>query len=548
MDQLVADGRAFRLVRWWVAFERLPQFRAVHAESAPAGDPMPREEGIRELLRGRMEITGPTTALTLGNSLGVSAGEADAALLALETEGVVLRGRFTPASPENDNAILGPQASVLEWCDRRLLARIHRYTLNRLRAEIEPVSAADFARFLFRWQRVAPDERAQGLEGLAAVIGQLEGFEAPARSWETDLLGARCAEYDPQLLDLLCLTGRVAWSRLSVPGRAPEQAGPVSRPVRSTPMAVFLREHADLWLALGPERPVNDLPGYAGAVLEVLRARGASFFQELVHGSGLLPTQVEQGLGELAAAGLVTSDSFAGLRALLVPSSRRKPIAGATRRHRTIGFGLERAGRWSAIRAPEVADEERTGFLEQYARILLQRYGVVFHRILSRESVTVPWRDLLVILRRLEARGEIRGGRFVAGVTGEQFALPEAVATMRAVRRAPKDGQLIALSAADPLNLLGLVFPGERVPSLAGNRVIFEDGIPLAVLDGGNFRLLADVSPDRIPLIERSLARRSISPALRAVLGVSGRTAPATDMPRRAAGRRSPTPIREESQ
>jgi ATP-dependent Lhr-like helicase len=493
-----------------------------------------------------MEITGPTTSQSLGSALDLSAEEAEAALLALESEGVVLRGRFTPGTSENHGP--GPQSSALEWCDRRLLARIHRYTLNRLRAEIEPVSAADFARFLFRWQRVTPEERAQGLEGLAAVIGQLEGFEAPARSWETDLLGVRCAEYDPQLLDMLCLTGRVAWSRLSVPGRTPDQAGPVSRPVRSTPMAVFLREHADLWLALGPDRPVDDLPGYAGAVLDVLRARGASFFQELVHGSGLLPTQVEQGLGELAAAGLVTSDSFAGLRALLVPSSRRKPIAGATRRHRTIGFGLERAGRWSAIRGPEVADEDRTGFLEQYARILLQRYGVVFHRILSRESVTVPWRNLLVIYRRLEARGEIRGGRFVAGVTGEQFALPEAVATMRAVRRAPKDGQLIALSAADPLNLLGLVFPGERLPSLAGNRVIFEDGIPLAVLDGGNFRLLADVSPDRIPLLERTLARRSISPALRAVLGVSGRTAPATDVPRRAAGRRSPTPIHEESQ
>ena len=238
---------------------------------------------------------------------------------------MVLRGRFT-------------QTSELEWCDRRLLARIHRYTLNRLRAEIEPVSSADFARYLFTWQKVEPSSRMQGLEGLAAVVEQLSGFEAPARSWEADLLGARTIDYDPQLLDMLCLTGRVSWGRLSVPGRANDSNGAGARPIRSTPMSLFLREHAGRWMALAPERRPEGLSTYAGEVLKVLQSRGASFFAELAAGAGLLPTQVEQGLGELAAAGLVTSDSFAGLRALLTPSNRRKPIAGghATAPHRRL--------------------------------------------------------------------------------------------------------------------------------------------------------------------------------------------------------------------
>ena len=505
MDQLERDGRALRIGNLWFAVER-------------------REDSVRELLRSRMEILGPTTARALGESLGVSTDEADAALLELETDGVVLRGYFTPR---------GDGESALEWCDRRLLARIHRYTLNRLRAEIEPVSAADFARFLFTWQKVEPSSRMQGLEGLAAVVEQLEAFEAPARSWEGDLLGARTVDYDPQLLDMLCLTGRVAWGRLSVPGRAGESNGAVARPIRSTPMSLFLREHGARWMALAPERTPDGLSTYAREVWNVLQGRGASFFAELVAGAGLLPTQAEQALGELAAAGLVTSDSFAGLRALLTPSARRKPIAGAVRRHRTVGFGIERAGRWSAIHSGN-GDGEAVEF---FARVLLKRYGVVFNRILARESLTLPWRELLMIYRRLEARGEIRGGRFVAGVTGEQFALPEAVVALRAARRAPRTGQLISISAADPLNLLGTVFPGDRVPALAANRIVFEDGAALAVLEAGKVRALVEYAPERAPEIEKALSRRPISPALRAVLGYSER--PAADRPTRRARRKS---------
>ena len=551
MEQLEADGRAFRIEGLWVAFERLQQIRAVHPE--PGQQPLTeilREDAIRELLRGRMEIVGPTTATTLGKSLRITAEEADAALLALETEGVVLRGRFTPQAAADGDSVLGPQSSGLEWCDRRLLARIHRYTLNRLRAEIEPVSSADFARFLFSWQKVDPASRMQGLEGLAAVVEQLEGFEAPARSWETDLLGARTIDYDPQLLDMLCLTGRVSWGRLSVPGRPTDGNGAVARPIRSTPMSLFLREHAQRWMALAPERTPEGLSTYAGEVLKVLQSRGASFFAELAAGAGLLPTQVEQGLGELAAAGLVTSDSFAGLRALLTPSNRRKPIGGAVRRHRTVGFGIERAGRWSAIHSG-VSGEERKippEAVEGFARLLLKRYGVVFNRITARESLTVPWRELLMIYRRLEARGEIRGGRFVAGVTGEQFALPEAVVALRAARRAPRTGQLLSISAADPLNLLGTVFPGDRVAALAGNRIVFEDGVALAVLESRKVRSLVEYPAERAPAIERALARRPISPALRALLGIPGRpVAVPGERPPRRASRKTSILSREES-
>ena len=552
MEQLEADGRAFRIKELWVAFERLPQIGAVHPDpEQPAPADVSREDAIRELLRGRMEILGPTTATALGKSLGIPTEEADAALLALESEGVVLRGRFTRQAPAGGDSVLSPQSSeLLEWCDRRLLARIHRYTLNRLRAEIEPVSSADFARFLFAWQKVEPASRMQGLEGLAAVIEQLEAFEAPARSWEADLLGTRTIDYDPQLLDMLCLTGRVSWGRLSVPGRANDSNGAAARPIRSTPMSLFLREHAGRWMALAPERTPKGLSTYAGEVLKVLQSRGASFFAELAAGAGLLPTQVEQGLGELAAAGLVTSDSFAGLRALLTPSNRRKPIAGAMRRHRTVGFGIERAGRWSAIQSSGSGEERRVPpeAVEALARLLLKRYGVVFNRILSRESLTVPWRELLMMYRRLEARGEIRGGRFVAGVTGEQFALPEAVVALRAARRAPRTGQLVSISAADPLNLLGTVFPGDRLPALAANRIVFEDGVALAVLEAGKVRSLAECPPDRAAAIERALARRPISPALRALLGIPGRpVADPDERPPRRASRRFSIPSREES-
>jgi ATP-dependent Lhr-like helicase len=523
-EELVRDRRAGTIRGLWIAAERFPL-----AHTLPD-----HPEAVRELLQGRLEIVGPATVSKLAQDMGTGEAEIDAALAVLESEGVVLRGRFTPGSEE------------LEWCDRRLLARIHRYTLNRLRAEIAPVNSADFQQFLFEWQRVSPEERAQGLEGLAAVIDQLDGFEVPAGGWESEVLGSRVKEYDPALLDMLCLTGRVAWGRLSPPSAPSNGNGPAGRPVRTSPVSLFRRDHASSWLELAPPAATERLSAYGKAVLEVLQSRGASFLPELVSGSGLLPTQVEQALAELAATGLVTSDSFAGVRALITPAIRRKPIFSSSRRRRAAPYGLERAGRWSLLRpaGSDGASEEpareaaRRKALETHAMVLLRRYGVVFHKLLARESLSVPWRELLMIYRRLEARGDIRGGRFLAGVSGEQFAMPDAVSRLRAIRRREhKPKQLVTLSAADPLNLIGLVTPGERVSAIARTRILFEDGAPLAVLEGGVVRPLAEYPAEREAEIAAQLRRRPASSALRLHLGLGGENATALLTERPGLGR-----------
>jgi ATP-dependent Lhr-like helicase len=518
--ELVAAGRADRLELasrrgLWVATERMTEAKV--ALGHEPGGALPREDAIRELFRGRLGVIGPVTATQLAGSLEIGVADAEVALAALEGEGVILRGHFSR------------EATALEWCDRRLLARIHRYTLNRLRAEIEPVSPAEFMRFLFAWQRLAPEDRVSGVEGLAALIGQLEGLELPASAWETEVLASRTEEYDPTLLDTLCLMGRVAWGRLA--------GGAASGPVKSTPTALMLREHAAGWLAHrnGQE---YELGSYAAGVKEVLEQRGASFFHELVAVSGLLPTQVEQALGELAGLGLVTSDSFAGLRALITPSSKRKPLSGARRRHRTAPHGIESAGRWSLLSEARSSGADRT---ELAGRSYLRRYGVVFKRLLARETGAPAWRDLVMFYRRLEARGEIRGGRFVTGMSGEQFALPEAVGQLRAIRRLGHTDQLLSLSGADPLNLTGIVTPGERVPGVTGNRILYRGGVPILAREGGRIRwLIAEESEPSAELVH-TLVRKQSTPALRGYLGLSGAaaaTVPLNRPPGRSRGRR----------
>ena len=536
----LADGQIL-----WVATERLAEIRS----AADQRGGVDRDKAVREVLRGRLGIVGPVTAAQLAASLDVQESDADIALAALESEGLVLRGQFSPRGG-------GPIA--LEWCDRRLLARIHRYTLNRLRSEIEPASPADFMRFLFAWQRVDANEHAAGLEGLAAVIAQLDGFEVPAAAWETEVLPSRVAEYDPALLDTLCMMGRVAWGRTG--GRADGRTG---GPIRTTPIALFLREHAGQWLnECGTEQP--ELSSYAALVRDVLQQRGASFFHELAAMSGLLPTQVEQGLSELAGLGLVSSDSFAGLRALITPSSKRKPLSGATRRYRTAPVGIETAGRWSLLKAchpaaaPVTAGAEVTpvtsnsgprplpaegsrvtdlGNTELMAKTLLRRYGVVFKRLLARETGTPPWRELLMVYRRLEARGEIRGGRFVSGMSGEQFALPEAVGQLRAIRRLEGAGQLIAVSAADPLNLTGIITPGERVTGITRNRILYRDGVPVVALEAGEAKPIGSEEPPS-PEMMQALVRKSLSPALRARLAMTGHPVTPASLNRRPGKRR----------
>ncbi|MCX8005634.1 MAG: ATP-dependent DNA helicase, partial [Burkholderiaceae bacterium] len=452
----------------------------------------------------RLQTLGPVTASALAAALALAEPAVESALLALEAEGSAMRGRFTP------------DAAGIEWCERRLLARIHRYTVNRLRAEIEPVAARDFLRFLFEWQRVAPGARVEGPDAVAGIVAQLEGFEAPAAAWETELLPARVNEYDPAWLDDLSRAGRVAWTRIAPLAASGERA---PAPVRTTPIVLAARRHLPLWSRLAVDGTAPPLTSRAQRALDFLSAQGASFFEEIVDGIGLLRTQVEEALAELVAHGLVHADSVAGLRALLVPSDRRRGFDGGGRRlRRTALFGIEDAGRWAPVRrrAPQAeASGDDAQVVEHVARTLLRRYGVVFWKLVTREAAWLPpWRDLLRCYRRLEARGEIRGGRFVAGASGEQFALPEAVGLLRDVRRREACGTLVAVSGADPLNLVGILTPGPRLPALTGNRVLYRDGVPLALLAGGQIRFLEALAPQAQWTARNALLRRQVPPVL----------------------------------
>ena len=551
VDELAAASRVTRLIidacGVLVAAERLPEFEAVFPAAArtPNIDPpqdyrkaWEREAALVEILRDRLQGLGPVTARSLAAPLGLGACDADLALLKLETEGTVMRGHFTPGALE------------VEWCERRLLARIHRYTVNRLRQEIEPVQPRDFMRFLFEWQRVAPDARVEGPDAVAGIVSQLEGYEAPAAAWETEILPTRVNEYDPAWLDELSRAGRVVWTRIAALN---SNSTRTASPVRTTPITLASRRHLPIWAGLAQSSSDVALSSGGRRVLEVITAHGASFFDEIAAGSGLLGTQVEDALGELVAQGLVNCDSFAGLRALLVPSEKRRAADGRKRPRRTALFGIEDAGRWALarralreLRAPletaargeaaaaaatvgatlaakSGASSAATGdgaqIVEHVARSLLKRYGVVFWRLVAREADWLPpWRDLLRCLRRLEARGEIRGGRFVAGLSGEQFALPEAIGLLREVRRRAGDGAWVSLSGADPLNLVGVVTPGARLPALTGNRLLYRDGIPIAMLVAGVVRWLVELPPAEQWAAQNALQRRQV-PALLKVLG-----------------------------
>jgi ATP-dependent Lhr-like helicase len=505
-------------IAMWVAAERLPQFLALWPNArldpkiaAPAGYAEKNwspDEALIEILRGRLEGLGPMTEAGLAAPLGLAPADIAAALAALQTEGFALRGRFTPGIDAD------------EWCERRLLARIHRYTLRRLRSEIEPVAARDFLRFLFEWQRVTDKTRMEGPDALAAVLGQLEGFEAAAGAWETEILAARVAEYEPAWLDDHCLAGRTAWARLRPRNPRPEGdrgAANSPGPVRTTPITFLARRNAPLWSALSPAPDPAQASPRAQAVMAVIRDQGASFFDELFEGSGLLRPQVEEALGELVALGLVTSDSFAGLRALLMPADRRR-----SRRRRAV-FGMEAAGRWALARrarpaqgeTPQAAAQSEAAAIEHLAHTLLRRYGVVFWRVLEREAAWLPpWRDLLRVYRRLEARGEIRGGRFVAGFSGEQYALPEAIGMLREIRRKPASGEWISLSGADPLNLAGILTPGAKLAALTGNRVLYRDGLPVALFAGGEAQFLETLDPPTQWQAKKALLRGAVPASL----------------------------------
>ena len=432
--ELAATGRAHELERegraFWVATERR------HLMADPLAT-----------LRGWMDSLGPATAASLSEKLAFSKDDVEPALLQLEAEGQVMRGRYS--------SDLSPEAT--EWCNRRILARIHRLTLGRLRREIEPVTAAQFQRFLYRWHHVAPGSRLHGVDGTLQIIKQLQGYEISAAAWEPEVLSRRIARYEPEFLDQLCLAGEVMWARLS-PHPAFEDPEPRRvRPTRTAPIAIFLRESTD-WLGGASSQPT--LSHAAGEVLAQLQQRGASFFNDLVRSTGRLPSEVEDGLWELVAAGLVTADGFENLRSLVDTKRRRGEGRGRYARPRHA------AGRWALVRhaTNALADDARAA---AFADQLLERWGVVFRDLLARETLAPPWRDLLPVLRRKEAQGNIRGGRFVSGFSGEQFARPEALDLLRAIRRSdPSTEEHPEISNADPLNLAGIILPGPRVSTL----------------------------------------------------------------------------------
>jgi ATP-dependent Lhr-like helicase len=504
LRELEAQGRVAQLAGGagrplWVATER----RALFEPRVPSSD-----EALVEIVRGRLEGVGPSSARAIADSIGLAPEPVLSALAALQGEGFAMRGWFTPDAFEE------------EWCERRLLARIHRYTVKRLRAEIEPVAARDFLRFLFEWQRVLPDARMQGSDAVAAVLAQLEGYEAPASAWETDILPARITEYEPEWLDEHCRAGRFVWTRLE-PRVFDRDRG--ASPIRSTPITLLARRSVKAWSAFTAGHDPEHLSSRARAVLEYIKASGASFFDEIAEHVGMLPVEAEEALAELVALGVVNSDSFGGLRALLVPGSQRGRAAGRGGRvakRRMALFAMADAGRWALVRRPgagERAPSERPDeeSIEHVVRTLLRRWGVIFWRLLAREAAWLPpWRDIVMCCRRLEARGEIRGGRFVAGFSGEQYAAPEAVAPLREARRRPHTRQLVSLSGADPLNLLGIVTPGARLPSLTGNRILYRDGLPIATYAAGEVQFLERLEPQEEWEARNAVLRRHVPAAL----------------------------------
>lgn len=464
MRALQADRRVRRVAHegrvWWCATER-----AAIVEALLGGDPAAHVH----VVRGWMTCGGPTTVAALAARLALDAELVEQAMVRLEVDGMVLRGHFT------EEAV---RSGAREWCDRDRLAAIHRRTLGRLRQAIEPVPVATYLRFLLRWQHLAPGTQLHGGRGLQVVLEQLAGVQVAAGAWEAEVLMPRLPRYEPAHLDALCLGGEIVWGRLAweQPSSSDLEEGKLSshrRPSRATSIALVPRGDLAWWLdatrgALGP------LPAEASRVLDLLDGRGALFVDEIERATGLAPADVDDASWSLVAAGAVTNDAFGAVRRLVATGPRR-------------GHGAPRDGRWSILRRHELrsAPPERAAFAEQepwverVARAYLARYGVVVRDVLGREARVPPWRELLRVYHRLEARGEIRAGRFVSGPSGEQFALPEAVDALRAVRKLPAEGrERVTVAAVDPLNLVGLLTPGPRVPAIPGHRVVFVDGVP----------------------------------------------------------------------
>jgi ATP-dependent Lhr-like helicase len=503
-EELTAHGRAARLTLesgtiLWIAAERTVFFTPVYVNASiepeinlPAPqEPMEAEEALREILRGRLEALGPVTVDDLSTCFELSKDKLEYSLLALEHEGFVFRGKFTPSAAQE------------EWCERRLLQRIHKYSIESLRQSVQPVSVQDFMRFLFAHHRLTAETQGSGPAALAQVLDILEGYQAPASAWESGLIPARIKDYDPVWLDVLCMSGKIIWGRFNLP----KEQGRKAAPVKSTPISLVNRSNEHIWRAAARGTPgIQALSPAALRVREFLKANGASFFEDITRKTQLIKSEVERGIAELVIQGLLISDSYSGMRALLTPKKHQKAF-----------LSIEHAGRWTLIAHPDLDEEQKLEYsiLEQMAFVYLRRWGVLFRSLMDKESLAPPWRILIRVLRRLELRGQVRGGRFVSQVSGEQYALPETVERLRKMSKQPNDDELISITASDPLNLLGIILPGKHVANLASNRIVFSNGLPLAVWENKDVSFLKTFGPKDEWDIHKALLRQSTPPKLR---------------------------------
>lgn len=552
----------------WVSAERLPAAQVIFpnaklepAITAPPGVKHDWESADARvaMVRGLMEVCGPTTAARVADELALTVSQAEACLEALEGEGAVLRGIFEgppapvePVSLENGGAAASandestsghttnghqgdacetdhcplPTAkptATTEWCHRRLLSRIHRLTMEGLRRQIEPVTPEVFLRFLLRHHGITGEARRTGPNGVYEAVSMLQGIDIPAAAWESDVLAPRLIDYQSGWLDELCLSGEVGWGRLFPPNAGNGRPRAPGNLTRVVPVSLFLRADLPWLLVRNGEAPSDDLTATAADVLGLLHSQGALFAGDLLSLSRMLPSHLREALGELVARGLVTADGFSGLRDLL--GDRLDADRGAAR-HRDMGIVRKRvtprgAGRWASWRRPAAAQEDDRPLVEQWAWQLLRRWGVVFRDLLEREDGAPSWFELLQIYRRWEARGELRGGRFIAGVAGEQFALGDTVRVLRQMRDEKPGRELVVLSAADPLNLVGVVTPHPRVPRTAANRVALIDGVPVAALQGGEVTQFRSLAGDWPLAVHRALAgpaglvKTAVTPAVK---------------------------------
>jgi ATP-dependent Lhr-like helicase len=534
LDALLRQGRAAKVSRGkqqlWIASERWPLFAALPGawQCSPAVTLPPALQAsiepdlaLVELLRGRLEALGPVTAQTLAAPLGMNKSEIMPALARLEAEGFAFQGHYSPPD--------GRAPDDHEWCERRLLQRIHRYTIDAHRESIKPVSLQVYMQALFELHGIAalseeitPPQGATA-EQLRQVLERLDGFTAPAGAWEGELLPARLGNYDPAWLDQLCVSGHLRWGRLLQP-RETQGEGRKAGPVKNTPLNLVQRANLDLWETLAQSATDTDgLSAAAQSLRQLLRQKGASFFNDLCRDGGLLPTQTERALAELVSAGLVTSDNYSGLRALLTPDNRKLRLG------RRVLYGIEDAGRWALLRQEPPRGDDTLNFeqLNRLIQIYCRRWGVLSRAVLENESAAPPWRVLLRHLRLMELRGEIQGGRFINGGGGEQFALPDMVSLLRrkqkewqsAQEQPEHKAQRQVINATDPLNLLGGLLPGKRVPRLSNNRILFEDGLPIAVLEKDQVNYLREVPAARHWELQQLLQKRHLQPRLRAYLG-----------------------------